>query len=227
MKPLSQYFFLIRTPTHQFDDEAGVWLHDDQSALEHANDFIKELKGDGQRDDCGSWVMIVHDSGSRTVFAVPFGAAWRDVRVSTWNCATKKQLSSFQSLGSSIYVELTCAKRYLARLGARGALHRAFSWIEPRPHALGGDNPARSKTHRGPLVAWYEFAVLKPDGQVNVIGTTNLTNDDEARRYGRLVVRELTQREGNYDPQSELIIRNDAGEVVHEIPFSLLGLNSA
>jgi hypothetical protein len=68
-------------------------------------------------------------------------------------------------------------------------------------------------------VPWYSFTVLGPDGTSKDAGATNLLDDDAARHYGQLIVRELKQRDGNYDPKTSLLIRNNAGEVSHMIPF--------
>jgi hypothetical protein len=72
---------------------------------------------------------------------------------------------------------------------------------------------------RGESVPWYSFTVLEPDGGSKDAGATNLPDDDAARHYGLLIVRELKQRDGNYDPKANLVIRNNAGEVSHMIPF--------
>ena len=66
---------------------------------------------------------------------------------------------------------------------------------------------------------WYSFTVLAPDGAPKDAGATNLPDDDAARHYGQLIVRELKQRDGNHDPKTNLVIRNNAGEVSHIIPF--------
>jgi hypothetical protein len=72
---------------------------------------------------------------------------------------------------------------------------------------------------RGALVPWYSFTVLGPDGAAKDAGSTNLPDSDAARHYGQLIIRELKQREGNHDPKTNLVIKNDTGEVSHIIPF--------
>jgi hypothetical protein len=72
---------------------------------------------------------------------------------------------------------------------------------------------------RGASVPWYSFTVLGPDGASKDAGATNLPDDDAARHYGHLIVRELKQRDGAYEPKTNLVIRNNAGEVSHRIPF--------
>jgi hypothetical protein len=72
---------------------------------------------------------------------------------------------------------------------------------------------------RGVPVPWYLFTVLAPDGAAKDAGSTNLLDDDTARHYGHPMIRELKQREGEYDPKLKLVIRNGAGVMSHIIPF--------
>ena len=60
---------------------------------------------------------------------------------------------------------------------------------------------------------WYSFTVLASTGAPEDVGSTNLSDDDAAPHYGRLIIRELKQREGDYDPKLKLVIRNRAGTV--------------
>jgi hypothetical protein len=41
------------------------------------------------------------------------------------------------------------------------------------------------------MMPWYLFSVFSPDGSSREAGSTNLPDDDAARRYGHLIVREL------------------------------------
>jgi hypothetical protein len=65
------------------------------------------------------------------------------------------------------------------------------------------------------VMSWYSFFVSSPDGSSQMAGSTNLPDDDAARRYGHLIVRELRQR-GHYDPKTKLVVRNGSGDT---IPF--------
>jgi hypothetical protein len=68
----TRYFFIIQTPTHRLDDDAGISLSDDQSALAHAEAFILDLKSDEASRDCRGWVMIVQDAAGRSLASIPF-----------------------------------------------------------------------------------------------------------------------------------------------------------
>src|ERR1700691_1232864 len=57
-------------------------------------------------------------------------------------------------------------------------------------------NRKRSSIWRDASVPWYFFTVLAPDGAAKGAGSTNLLDDDAARHYGHLIIRELKQREG-------------------------------
>jgi hypothetical protein len=90
--------------------------------------------------------------------------------------------------------------------------------VEPLP-GVHHCQPRAIHDWRGAPVPWYFFTVLAPDGAAKGAGSTNLLNDDAARHYGHLIIRELKQREGEYDPKLKLVIRNRAGAVSHIIPF--------
>jgi hypothetical protein len=60
---------------------------------------------------------------------------------------------------------------------------------------------------------WYSFSVSLPDGSSQAAGSTNLSDDDAARRYAHLVLRDLRRR-GNHDPGMTLVIRNGQGETI-------------
>ena len=62
---------------------------------------------------------------------------------------------------------------------------------------------------------WYSFSVFSPDGSSREAGSTNLSDDDAARRYGHLIVREL-RRSGHHDSKMKLVVRNGNGDT---IPF--------
>jgi hypothetical protein len=60
---------------------------------------------------------------------------------------------------------------------------------------------------------------LAPDGASKDAGSTNLPDDDAARHYGHLIIRELKQREGRHNPNLKLVVRNGNDNVSHVIPF--------
>jgi hypothetical protein len=70
MSMAARYFFIVQTPSQRCDDEAGVWLPDDQCALAHAEALIQDLKSDGKYD-FRDWLMLVQDAGGRTVYSMP------------------------------------------------------------------------------------------------------------------------------------------------------------
>ena len=66
---------------------------------------------------------------------------------------------------------------------------------------------------------WYSFATLGPDSRSEDAGITSLSNDVQARHYAQLLVRELRSRPGYRVPGLRLIVRNDKGEIIHDLPF--------
>ena len=66
---------------------------------------------------------------------------------------------------------------------------------------------------------WYSFTAVWPDGQSGDTRTTNLPGDDAARRYARLIMRELKERPDHRDPRLKMIIKEADGAVVEVIPF--------
>lgn len=65
---------------------------------------------------------------------------------------------------------------------------------------------------------WYSFAVLKQDGTSTDAGSTLLPDGQAAHHYGTLLIDELKRR-GGYGLGLRLIVKNDAGDVSHNIPF--------
>jgi hypothetical protein len=75
---------------------------------------------------------------------------------------------------------------------------------------------AIGEVRRGAVVLLY---CLGSDGASKGAGSTNLPDDDTARHYGQLIVREFKQRGGSRDPKMKLAVRNSTGDVVHVIPI--------
>jgi hypothetical protein len=68
-------------------------------------------------------------------------------------------------------------------------------------------------------MSWYSFMALWPDGTLGDAGSTRLSDDDQARRYAKLLVGEYKTRPGYGDPGLRMIVRNNVGEIVDEVPF--------
>lgn len=68
---MPRYFFAIRWPEHEDDDQLGTSLPDDAAALVHATRIIGELRQGGEHDDPGL-MMIVRNERLKTVLALPF-----------------------------------------------------------------------------------------------------------------------------------------------------------
>lgn len=66
-------------------------------------------------------------------------------------------------------------------------------------------------------MAWYSFFARWPDGRSYDAGSTNLPNDDAARQYARLIIRDLKQRPGFSDPDLVLNVATANGKVVCSI----------
>jgi hypothetical protein len=68
---MPRYFFSIRRPEREDDDQLGTSLPDDAAALIHATRIIGELRQGGEHDDPGL-MMIVRNETLKTVLALPF-----------------------------------------------------------------------------------------------------------------------------------------------------------
>jgi hypothetical protein len=66
---------------------------------------------------------------------------------------------------------------------------------------------------------WYVFTAVWPEGRSGDASTTNLPNNDAARRYARRIIGELKERSDYGDPGLKMIVRNGDGDVVDIIPF--------
>jgi hypothetical protein len=72
----------------------------------------------------------------------------------------------------------------------------------------------------------YSFITKWPDGRSGDAGSTGLSDDDHARRYARLLIREFRARPGYGDPGLKLIVQNECGEMITDIAFSSAALVS-
>jgi hypothetical protein len=62
------------------------------------------------------------------------------------------------------------------------------------------------------------FTASWPDGKSGDACTTSLSDEDAARRYAHLVIRELKARPDYRDAQT-MVVRDDNGDVIHTISF--------
>jgi hypothetical protein len=65
------FFFIIEGKGRRFDDDGGMWLPDDDTALAQAKMLIQVIKGDSELDYSG-WLVIVQDASGRSVGVVSF-----------------------------------------------------------------------------------------------------------------------------------------------------------
>lgn len=65
----------------------------------------------------------------------------------------------------------------------------------------------------------YFFVIQWPDREHDDYNGTSLPNDAVAVRYAHRVIRELKEAGGYDDPELKMIIKNEAGAVIHTIPF--------
>ena len=65
----------------------------------------------------------------------------------------------------------------------------------------------------------YSFAALWPDRKSGEAGSTRLADDDQARVYAHLLIREFRSRPDYREPGLRMIVRNGTGDVLHDIPF--------
>jgi uncharacterized protein DUF6894 len=68
---MPQYYFALRSPDEEADDENGTVLPSDEAALSYAQRVIGELKESGGYDGPGL-VMVVANEAGRVLFSVPF-----------------------------------------------------------------------------------------------------------------------------------------------------------
>ena len=66
---------------------------------------------------------------------------------------------------------------------------------------------------------WYLFTASWPDGRSEDARTTSLSDEDDARRYAQLIVRELKSRPDYRNGGQQMVVRDDDGNIVHIISF--------
>jgi hypothetical protein len=66
---------------------------------------------------------------------------------------------------------------------------------------------------------WYRFTAVWPDGRCDNAGMTNTPGDDAARRYARLLIKELKGRTDYRDPPLKMMVQNSNDDVIQVIPF--------
>jgi hypothetical protein len=66
---------------------------------------------------------------------------------------------------------------------------------------------------------WYSFEAQWPDGRSSDAGASCLSDHAMARRYARLILKELKQRPDYYDPAIKMIVKAGDGDVIHTIAF--------
>jgi hypothetical protein len=71
---MQRYFFKLRWPDHERDDQIGTPLQDDAAALDHACRMVQELMAGGGYDDPGLGLEVRNEL-HKIVLYVPFVAA--------------------------------------------------------------------------------------------------------------------------------------------------------
>lgn len=69
------------------------------------------------------------------------------------------------------------------------------------------------------LVPRYFFAIQWSDHEHDDNDGTSLRNDAAAVKHAYRIIRELKEAGGYDDPELKMIIKNEAGTVIHTIPF--------
>jgi hypothetical protein len=72
----------------------------------------------------------------------------------------------------------------------------------------------------GCTVPWYFFTASWPDGTSEEDArTTSLSDEDQARHYAHLIIRELKARPGYRHAGQRMVVRDDNGDTIHIISF--------
>jgi|HubBroStandDraft_6_1064221.scaffolds.fasta_scaffold107112_2 hypothetical protein len=66
---------------------------------------------------------------------------------------------------------------------------------------------------------WYSFVACWPEGGADDTRTTSLSDQDEARHYAHLIIRELKSHPDYRHAGQRMVVRDDDGHVVEVIPF--------
>ena len=68
-------------------------------------------------------------------------------------------------------------------------------------------------------VPWYFFTASWPDGTSEDARTTSLSDEDQARHYAHLIIRELKARPDYQHAGQRMVVRDDNGDTIHIISF--------
>jgi hypothetical protein len=68
-------------------------------------------------------------------------------------------------------------------------------------------------------VPWYFFTASRPDGTSEDARTTSLSDEDQARHYAHLIIRELKARPDYRNAGQSMVVRDDNGDTIHIISF--------
>jgi hypothetical protein len=66
---------------------------------------------------------------------------------------------------------------------------------------------------------WYSFSVYWPERGLENGRMTSLSDENEARRYARLIIRELKLRSDYRPGEQKMVVRDDNGAVIETITF--------
>lgn len=66
-----RYFFVIRWPDHDDDDEEGTLFLSRSAALGYAQRIVRELKEAGGYDEPGLMMIVTDDTG-KVIYSIPF-----------------------------------------------------------------------------------------------------------------------------------------------------------
>jgi hypothetical protein len=68
-------------------------------------------------------------------------------------------------------------------------------------------------------VPWYFFTTSWPDGTSEDARSTSLSDEDQARHYAHLIIRELKARPDYRHAGQRMVVRDDNGDTIHIISF--------
>jgi hypothetical protein len=66
---------------------------------------------------------------------------------------------------------------------------------------------------------WYSFSVYWPERGLENGRMTSLSDENEARRYARLIIRELKLRLDYRPGEQKMVVQDDKGTVIETIIF--------
>jgi hypothetical protein len=68
-------------------------------------------------------------------------------------------------------------------------------------------------------MSWYSFTAVWPNGRSYDAGATNSPDNDRARRYARLLIRELKERPDYHGSGLKMIVKNGKNDLIAIISF--------